>query len=68
MSAHGHRRLDLVMGGLVTNDSLEVMRHLIQQSRSGPAAPGQPFSSLEADLTERLGSWARRWEGGHRPS
>lgn len=60
--------IELVMAGLVTNDSLGAMRHLMQQSSSGPAAPRQPFSSLEADLAERLGARARRWEGIQRPS
>ncbi len=59
--------IELAMAGLATNDSLEVMRHLIQQS-AGPAAPRQPLSELEAELAERLAARARRWEGARRPS
>jgi ATP-dependent Lhr-like helicase len=60
--------IELVMAGLVTNDSLEVMRHITQQSHTGPASERLPFSPLEADLAERLESRARRWEGARRPS
>jgi ATP-dependent Lhr-like helicase len=52
--------VELVMAGLVTNDSLEAMRHIVQ--RGSPRPEGRkPFSSLEEQLArrrERLGSRA----------
>ena len=62
--------LELVMAGLVTNDSLAVLRGLWEQGSPRPSAPRQPFSSLEAQLAERLGGRNRnvRLGGVRRPS
>jgi ATP-dependent Lhr-like helicase len=57
--------VELVMAGLVTNDSLAVMRQIGQHSR--PGADPKPFSSLEAQLAERLGVRPRLREGIRRP-
>jgi len=47
--------LDLVMAGLVTNDSLAVLQRRMQQGAPRPSTPHAPFSSLEAQLAERRG-------------
>ncbi|MBL7201755.1 MAG: DEAD/DEAH box helicase [Anaerolineae bacterium] len=60
--------LKLVMAGLVTNDSLDAMRQMVQEGRSGPLER-KPLSSLEEQLTqrrERLDLGARR--ARHKPS
>ncbi len=44
--------IELVMAGLVTNDSLEAMRQIVQEGKPQPQAPRQ-YSSLEADLARR---------------
>lgn len=44
--------IELVMAGLVTNDSLEAMRLMVQEGKSPVPVP-QPYSSLEADLARR---------------
>ncbi len=44
--------IELVMAGLVTNDSLETMRQIVQEGKPQPQAP-RPYSSLEADLAQR---------------
>ena len=57
--------VELAMAGLVTNDSLEAMRHMAQAGRASPQEQ-KPYSSLEAQLAkrrERLGHRTR-----HRPS
>jgi ATP-dependent Lhr-like helicase len=60
--------IELVMAGLVTNDSLEALRKIIQHGSPQPQER-RPFSSLEADLArrrERLGPRARKM--ARRPS
>jgi ATP-dependent Lhr-like helicase len=52
--------VELVMAGLVTNDSLEAMRQIVQRGSPRPEER-KPFSSLEEQLArrrERLGSRA----------
>ncbi|MEJ5308452.1 MAG: DEAD/DEAH box helicase [Anaerolineae bacterium] len=44
--------IELVMAGLVTNDSLEAMRQIVQEGKPQPQTPRQ-YSSLEADLAQR---------------
>jgi ATP-dependent Lhr-like helicase len=44
--------IELVMAGLVTNDSLEAMRQIVLEGKPQPQAPRQ-YSSLEADLARR---------------
>ncbi len=44
--------IELVMAGLVTNDSLEAMRQIVQEGKPQPQTPRQ-YSSLEADLARR---------------
>jgi ATP-dependent Lhr-like helicase len=44
--------VELVMVGLVTNDTLQAMREVISFK---PSSPRRPFSSLEVELAERLG-------------
>ena len=58
------------MAGLVTNDSLALLRGLWEQGSPRPSAPRQPLSSLEAQLAERLGGRDRnvRLGGVRRPS
>ena len=51
--------LELVMAGLVTNDSLAVLQRITQQGGPRPAAPREPFSKLEVELAQRLGSRRR---------
>lgn len=48
--------LELVMAGLATNDSLTVLRHLIQSGGPRPAGERKTLSALEVQLAERLGS------------
>lgn len=60
--------VELVMAGLVTNDNMAVMRHLVQQVGSRTAVERPPFSSLEAQLAERMGPRPARAEGLRRPS
>jgi ATP-dependent Lhr-like helicase len=53
--------IELVMAGLVTNDSLEAMRQIVQRGSPRPPAP-KPLSSLEEQLArrrQRLGARAR---------
>jgi ATP-dependent Lhr-like helicase len=53
--------IELVMAGLVTNDSLEAMRQIVQRGSPRPPAP-QPLSALEEQLArrrQRLGTRAR---------
>ncbi len=62
--------IELVMAGLVTNDSLEAMRHIIKRGAATPVmgrGEQRPFSSLEAQLAERKGDHRRRLVGGRRP-
>jgi ATP-dependent Lhr-like helicase len=47
--------IELVMAGLVTNDSLAAMRQIVQEGSAGQPRERKPFSSLEAELAERLG-------------
>ncbi len=60
--------IELVMAGLVTNDSLDAMRKLIEEG-APQSAERKPFSSLEEDLARRraaLGLEQRRV--GHKPN
>jgi ATP-dependent Lhr-like helicase len=59
--------LELVMAGLVTNDSLVVLRRLVEYGAPKPIAP-RPLSALEAELAARLGSRQERTGGVRRPS
>jgi len=59
--------LELVMAGLVTNDSLAVLRRLLEYGAPKSAQP-RPLSSLEAELAARLGSRQERMGGVRRPS
>ncbi len=59
--------LELAMAGLVTNDSLAALRTLLQQGSPRPVERA-PFSSLEAQLAERLGSRTTRLGSVRRPS
>lgn len=60
--------VELVMAGLATNDSLAVLRHIVQQGSPGPGGERKPFSSLETELAERLRSRERRPDGLRRPT
>jgi ATP-dependent Lhr-like helicase len=54
--------IELVMAGLVTNDSLEAMRRILEQGSAGPQER-KPLSSLEEQLARRrarLGHRARQ--------
>ncbi len=53
-SAIGEALTELVMAGLVTNDTLQGMREVIQFG-SAPAQPARIASSLEEDLRQKLG-------------
>ncbi len=44
--------IELVMAGLVTNDSLEAMRQIVEEGKPQAQVPRQ-YSSLEADLARR---------------
>lgn len=73
--------VELVMAGLVTNDSLEAMRQIVQQGSAVPLAAlgtgsasrrqgrqeGRPFSALEEQLAERMRERGRRSRGLRRP-
>ncbi len=62
--------IELVMAGLVTNDSLGAMRHIVERGGATLVArhgEQKPFSSLEAQLAERMGDRRRRLVGGRRP-
>jgi ATP-dependent Lhr-like helicase len=54
--------LELVMGGLVTNDSLEALRGVLASSAEPEGGGRKPLSSLEAELA----AW-RRSSGAQRP-
>lgn len=57
--------IELVMASLVTNDSLEAMRHIVAQ---GGARQGRRwFSSLEEQLAQRLGDLDRQRQSVPRP-
>jgi ATP-dependent Lhr-like helicase len=61
--------VELVMAGLVTNDSLDAMRRIVTRGAITTTAPQQehvPFSSLEEQLAERLGGHERRLPPGVR--
>jgi ATP-dependent Lhr-like helicase len=56
--------LELVLAGLVTNDSLAALHHIVSGGGPRPAAERKSLSSLEAQLAERRG--ARLQMGGVR--
>lgn len=60
--------LELVMAGLVTNDSLFALQRIVHGSAPRPTQAQRPLSSLEAQLAERLGSRESRSALGRRPS
>lgn len=60
--------LELVMAGLVTNDSLLALQRIVQGNAPRPAQPQRPLSTLEAQLAERMGSRETRMALGRRPS
>lgn len=64
--------IQLVMAGLVTNDSLAAMRRLTQFGAASAAPPKsqtpRPTSSLEAQLARRLGNRPRHNQPGRKPS
>jgi ATP-dependent Lhr-like helicase len=63
--------VELVMAGLVTNDSLGAMRRIVERGSAILQAGRQdrgPFSSLEEQLAERMGDRGRRLQGVRRPS
>ncbi len=60
--------LELVMAGLVTNDSLLALQRLVQGSAPRPAQSQRPLSTLEAQLAERLGNREPHFAIGRRPS
>lgn len=60
--------LELVMAGLVTNDSLLALQRLVQGGAPRPAKPQRPLSALEAQLAERLGNREPHFALGRRPS
>jgi ATP-dependent Lhr-like helicase len=45
--------VELVMAGLVTNDTLQAMREVVAFGGAGPLAPPRPLSALEVQLAER---------------
>ena len=45
--------VELVMAGLVTNDTLQAMREVVAFGGAGPTAPPRPLSALEVQLAER---------------
>ena len=60
--------LELVMAGLVTNDSLLALQRLVQGGAPRPAQPPRPLSTLEAQLAERLGNRTTNIASGRRPT
>jgi ATP-dependent Lhr-like helicase len=60
--------VELVMAGLVTNDSLGALQRLIQGGAPRPAHPPAPQSALERQLAERRGSRPHQFGGFQRPS
>ncbi len=61
--------VELILSGLVTGDSLESMRSLVRRGNPTPEGSEQrPYSALEADLAQRLGSRARPTRVRSRPS
>ena len=56
------------MAGLVTNDSLAVLRQLVEAGAPRPPSSRPPLSSLEVELAARLGSRQERLGGVLRPS
>jgi len=60
--------LQLVMAGLVTNDSLLTLQRMVQGGAPRPASLQRPLSTLEAQLAERLGTREQRLTIGRRPS
>jgi ATP-dependent Lhr-like helicase len=60
--------LELVMAGLVTNDSLLALQRLVQGGAPHPAQSQRPLSTLEAQLAERLGNREPHFAIGRRPS
>jgi ATP-dependent Lhr-like helicase len=59
--------VELVMAGLVTNDSLDAMRKIIEQGSPQPQER-KPFSSLEEELDRRRGRLGHPARGAlHRP-
>jgi ATP-dependent Lhr-like helicase len=62
--------IELVMAGLVTNDSLGAMRQIAERGAAvlGPALrERRPLSSLEEQLAERRGQRGRRTRIGRKP-
>ncbi len=62
--------IELVMAGLVTNDSLDAMRQILRRGSATLETHRQeraPFSSLEQHLAERLRGRGRHPLGVHRP-
>ncbi|MEZ4735632.1 MAG: DEAD/DEAH box helicase [Caldilineaceae bacterium] len=60
--------LQLVMAGLVTNDSLLALQRIVQGGAPRPPSSHRPLSALEAQLAERLGPRKQRLALGRRPS
>lgn len=60
--------LELVMAGLVTNDSLLALQRLVQGGAPRSTQPQRPLSTLEAQLAERLGNRPPQFAIGRRPS
>jgi ATP-dependent Lhr-like helicase len=60
--------LELVMAGLVTNDSLLALQRLVQGGAPRPTQPPRPLSTLEAQLAERLGNRTTNIANGRRPT
>jgi len=60
--------LELAMAGLVTNDSLAALQRIIQGGTPRPPTPPRPYSSLEAQLAERMGSRLERHGSVRQPS
>ena len=62
--------IELVMAGLVTNDSLGAMRQIIERGAANLPAGRQdqaPLSPLEVQLAERMGGRGRPMQVGHKP-